>query len=51
MDLLALKYFCEAAERESFSRVAEKNLVPTSSISQVSKHTYRTKRSYRHGTF
>lgn len=37
MDLLALKYFCEAAERESFSRVAEKNLVPTSSISQVIK--------------
>lgn len=37
MEILALKYFCDAAELQSFSRTAEKYLVPTSSVSQVIK--------------
>ena len=37
MDLLGLRYFCQAAEYESFARVAQKNLIPISSVSQVIK--------------
>ena len=37
MELLQLTYFCEAAEWENFSRVAEKHNVPTSNISQTVK--------------
>ena len=37
MEILALRYFCHAAETESFSKVAAKFCVPTSSISQVIK--------------
>ena len=35
MDILQLKYFCDAAESENFSKTAEKFKVPTSNISQV----------------
>lgn len=37
MELLQLKYFCDAAECENFSHTAEKNGVPTSNISQTVK--------------
>ncbi len=37
MELLQLKYFCDAAESENFSRTAEKYRVPTSNISQTVK--------------
>ena len=37
MELLQLKYFCDAAETEKFSRTAEKFLVPVSNISQSVK--------------
>lgn len=37
MELLQLKYFCEAARHENFSRCAEKFLVPPSDISQTVK--------------
>ena len=37
MELLQLKYFCDAAESENFSRTAEKYKVPTSNISQTVK--------------
>ncbi len=35
MDILQITYFCEAAESENFSRVAQKYRVPTSNISQI----------------
>lgn len=37
MEILQLKYFCDAAESENFSRTAEKFSVPTSNISQTVK--------------
>lgn len=37
MDLLQLRYFCDAAECENFSRTAGKYGVPTSNISQTVK--------------
>ena len=37
MDLIGLRYFCLAAEYESFSRVAKENRIPVSSVSQVIK--------------
>lgn len=37
MELLQLKYFCDAAESENFSKTAKKYLVPTSDISQSIK--------------
>lgn len=37
MEILALRYFCRAAECESFSQVAKENLIPVSSVSQVIK--------------
>ena len=37
MELLQLKYFCDAAETENFSATAKKYLVPTSDISQTIK--------------
>lgn len=37
MELLQIRYFCDAAECENFSRTAEKNGVPTSNISQTVK--------------
>lgn len=37
MELLQLKYFCDAAETENFSKTAEKFLVPVSNISQTIK--------------
>lgn len=37
MELMSLKYFCYAAEAESFSRTAEHFTVPTSNISQIIK--------------
>lgn len=37
MEILQLKYFCDAAESENFSRTAEKFNVPTSNISQTVK--------------
>lgn len=37
MELLQLKYFCDAAETENFSKSAKKFFVPTSSISQSIK--------------
>lgn len=37
MELLQLKYFCDAAETENFSKTAKKHLVPTSNISQSIK--------------
>ena len=35
MDIIKLKYFCDAAESENFSQTAARFNVPTSSISQV----------------
>ena len=43
MELLQLKYFCDAAECENFSRTAEKYRVPTSNISQTVKRLDRRK--------
>lgn len=37
MELLQLKYFCNSAESENFSKTAKKFLVPTSDISQSIK--------------
>ncbi len=37
MELLQLKYFCDAAQTENFSKTARKYLVPTSNISQSIK--------------
>lgn len=37
MDLLQLKYFCDAAKEENFSRTAKKFCVPASNISQMVK--------------
>ncbi len=37
MELLQLRYFCDAAEYENFSHAAKKNGVPTSNISQTVK--------------
>ncbi|MBR2431832.1 MAG: LysR family transcriptional regulator, partial [Clostridia bacterium] len=37
MELLQLKYFCDAAETQNFSKTAKKYLVPTSNISQSIK--------------
>lgn len=37
MELLQLKYFCEAAENENFTKTANKFGVPTSNISQTIK--------------
>lgn len=37
MELLQLKYFCDAAETENFSKTANKYFVPTSNISQSIK--------------
>lgn len=41
MELLQLKYFCDAAETENFSKTAKKYLVPTSNISQSIKRLER----------
>ena len=41
MEFLQLKYFCDAAETENFSRTAKKYLVPTSNISQSVKRLER----------
>ena len=35
MEILQLRYFCDAAELENFSKVAEKNYVPQPSISKT----------------
>ena len=35
MELLQLKYFCDAAQTENFSKTAKKYLVPTSNISRA----------------
>lgn len=37
MELLQLKYFCEAAKFENFSKTAKKYMVPTSNVSQTIK--------------
>ena len=37
MEFLQLKYFCEAAELENFSKTAKNNMVPVSDISQTIK--------------
>ncbi len=37
MEILQLKYFCDAAETENFSKTAKKFLVPPSNISQTIK--------------
>jgi len=37
MELLQLQYFCEAAERESFSATAKRYMVPPSAVSQSMK--------------
>lgn len=37
MEILQLKYFCDAAQTENFSKTAKKFLVPTSNISQTIK--------------
>ena len=37
MELLQLKYFCDAAQTENFSKTAEKFMVPVSSVSQSIK--------------
>ena len=37
MELLQLKYFCDAAETENFSRTAQKHQVPPSDVSQSIK--------------
>ena len=41
MELLQLRYFCDAAELENFSRTAEKYGVPVSNISQTIKRLER----------
>ncbi|MBP3376152.1 MAG: LysR family transcriptional regulator [Clostridia bacterium] len=41
MELLQLKYFCDAAQSENFSKTAKKFLVPTSNISQSVKRLER----------
>ena len=41
MDLLQLKYFCDAAENEKFSQTAKKFFVPVSNISQSIKRLER----------
>ncbi len=41
MELLQLRYFCDAAELENFSRTAEKHGVPVSNISQTIKRLER----------
>ena len=41
MELLQLKYFCDAATTQNFSRTARKFLVPTSNISQSVKRLER----------
>lgn len=41
MELLQLKYFCDAAQSENFSKTAKKFLVPTSNISQSIKRLER----------
>ena len=35
MELLQLKYFCDAAQTQNFSKTAEKYRVPPSNISQI----------------
>ena len=37
MELLQLRYFCDAAQTQNFSKTAKKYLVPTSNISQSIK--------------
>ena len=41
MELLQLKYFCDAAQTQNFSKTAKKFLVPTSNISQSIKRLER----------
>lgn len=41
MELLQLRYFCDAAETQNFSKTAKKFLVPTSNISQSVKRLER----------
>ncbi len=41
MELLQLRYFCDAAETQNFSKTARKFLVPTSNISQSVKRLER----------
>lgn len=41
MELLQLKYFCDAAQTQNFSKTAKKYLVPTSNISQSIKRLER----------
>lgn len=41
MEFLQLKYFCDAAETQNFSKTAKKYLVPTSNISQSVKRLER----------
>lgn len=41
MELLQLKYFCDAVETENFSKTAEKFIVPPSAISQSIKRLER----------
>ncbi len=41
MELLQLKYFCDAAKTQNFSKTARKFLVPTSNISQSVKRLER----------
>jgi DNA-binding transcriptional LysR family regulator len=43
MELLQLKYFCDAAQTENFSRTAEKFSVPVPGVTQSIK---RLKRSW-----
>jgi len=37
MEILQLKYFCDAAQTQNFSKTAEKFMVPPSNISQTVK--------------
>ena len=37
MEILQLKYFCDAAQTQNFSKTAKKFLVPPSNISQTIK--------------
>lgn len=41
MELLQLRYFCDAAQTQNFSKTAKKYLVPTSNISQSVKRLER----------
>jgi len=41
MELLQLKYFCDAAETQNYSKTAKKFYVPTSNISQSVKRLER----------